>query len=83
VVVVFINAARVFVGYEDSSVLDVLNQLNKTGDIKILKHIQEIKAVVINVPDHRVDELKKLKNVRYVEEDKVAYAVTMQTHSGT
>ncbi len=30
---------------------------------------------MLNVPDHRVDELKKLKNVRYVEEDKVAYAV--------
>jgi subtilisin len=65
----------VVVGYEDSSALDVLSQLNKTGDIKMLKHIKEIKAVVLNVPDHRVDELKKLKNVRYVEEDKVAYAV--------
>jgi len=73
VVVVFINAARVVVGYEDSSALDVLSQLNKTGDIKMLKHIKEIKAVVLNVPDHRVDELKKL--FRYVEEDKVAYAV--------
>ena len=30
---------------------------------------------MFNVPDHRVDELKKLKNIRYVEEDKVAYAV--------
>ncbi len=39
----------------------------------MLKHIKEIKAVVLNVPDHRVDELKKL--FRYVEEDKVAYAV--------
>ena len=73
VVVVFINAARVVVGYEDSSALDVLSQLNKTGDIKMLKHIKEIKAVVLHVPDHRVDELKKL--FRYVEEDKVAYAV--------
>ena len=73
VVVVFINAARVVVGYEDSSALDVLSQLNKTGDIKMLKHIKEIKAVVLHVPDHRVDELKNL--FRYVEEDKVAYAV--------
>ncbi len=35
VVVVFINAARVVVGYEDSSALDVLSQLNKTSDIKM------------------------------------------------
>jgi subtilisin len=41
-----------------------------------LKHIREIKVVVLQVPDHKVDELKgKLKNVRYVEEDKVAYAM--------
>jgi subtilisin len=57
-VVVFINAARVVVGYEDSSALDVLSQLNKTGDIKMLKHIKEIKAVVLHVPDIEVDELK-------------------------
>jgi subtilisin len=80
VVVVFINAARVVVGYEDSSALEVLSQLNKTGDIKMLKHIKEIKAVVLHVPDHKVDELKKLKNVRYVEEDKVAYAVGFGDH---
>jgi hypothetical protein len=41
VVVVFINAARVIVGYEDSSALDVLSQLNKTGDIKMLKYINK------------------------------------------
>ncbi len=50
VVVVFINAARVVVGYEDSSALDVLSQLNKTGNIKMLKHIKEIKAVVPQRP---------------------------------
>jgi hypothetical protein len=47
----------VVVGYEDSSALDVLSQLNKTGDIKMLKYIKkEIKAVVLHVPDHKVDE---------------------------
>jgi len=70
----------VVVGYEDSSALEILNQLNKTGDIKMLKHIKEIKAVVLHVPGHKVDELKKRvgeleKLFRYVEEDKVAYAV--------
>lgn len=40
---------------------------------------------MLQVPDHKVDELKgKLKNVRYVEEDKVAYAMgIIQTCSGT
>jgi len=78
VVVVFINTARVVVGYEDSSALEVLSHLNKTGDIKMLKHIKEIKAVVLHVPDHKVNELKQRvgeleKLFRYVEE--VAYAV--------
>jgi subtilisin len=47
-----------------------------------LKHIREIKAVVLQVLDHKVDELKgKLKNVRYVEEDKVAYAMGFGDYS--
>ena len=37
---------------------------------------------MLQVPDHKVDKLKgKLKNVRYVEEDKVAYAVGFGDHS--
>jgi hypothetical protein len=78
----FLNAARIVVGYEDASALNGLSQLNKTGEIKALKHIREIKAVVLQVPDHKVDELKgKLKNVRYVEEDKVAYAMGFGDYS--
>jgi subtilisin len=42
VVVVFRNAAMVVVGYEDFSALEVLSQLNKTGEVKMLKHIKEI-----------------------------------------
>ena len=37
---------------------------------------------MLQVPNHKVDELKgKLKNVRYVEEDKVAYAVSFGDYS--
>jgi subtilisin len=50
------RTARVVVGYGDSSALEVLSQLNKTGDIKMLKYIKEIKVVVFHVPDHKVDE---------------------------
>jgi len=79
---VFLNAARIVVGYEDSSALNALSQLNNTGEIKALKHIREIRAVVLHIPDHKVDALKdKLKNVRYVEEDKVAYAVGFGDYS--
>ncbi len=56
VVVVFINAARVVVGYEDTSAMRFLSQLNKISDIKMLKYIKKIKAVVLHVPDHKVDE---------------------------
>jgi subtilisin family serine protease len=78
----FLNAARIVVGYEDVSALNVLSQLNNTGEIKALKHIREIKAVVLQVPDHKVDELKgKLKNIRYVEEDEVAYAMGFGDYS--
>jgi subtilisin len=59
VVVVFINAARMVVGCEDSSALEVLSQLKQNRRCKMLKHIKEIKAVVLHVPDHKVDELKK------------------------
>ncbi|MEM1598041.1 MAG: S8 family peptidase [Pyrobaculum sp.] len=72
---VFINAARVVVGYDDPRALDELKKLNKTGDIAVLKHIKEIKAVVLNVPDHKLDKIKRLNYTRYVEEDGVAYAV--------
>lgn len=72
---VFINAARVVVGYDDARALDELKKLNKTGDIAVLKHIKEIKAVVLNVPDHKLDKIKRLNYTRYVEEDGVAYAV--------
>lgn len=42
----------------------------------MFKHLKEIGAVVLNVPDHEVQELKgKLKNARYVEEDGVASAL--------
>ncbi len=58
VVVVFINAARMVVGYEDSSALDVLSQLNKTGNIKMLKYIKEIKAVV---PQHSRPQGRRVK----------------------
>lgn len=64
------------VGYEDPISLGALGELNKTGDIKMLKHIKEIKAVVLNLPDSKLGELKeKLKGVRYIEEDKVAWAI--------
>ena len=47
-----------------------------------MKHIREIKAVVLQGPNHKVDELKgKLKNVRYVEEDKVAYVMGFGDYS--
>ncbi|WP_245521984.1 S8 family serine peptidase [Pyrobaculum neutrophilum] len=73
--VIFTQATRVVIGYEDPSSLTDLQALNKTGDIKMLKHIKEIRAVVVNVPDHKVGVLKdKLKGVRYVEEDKIAWA---------
>ncbi|MEZ0319274.1 MAG: S8 family peptidase [Pyrobaculum sp.] len=70
---VFINAVRVVVGYDDPQALDELKKLNKTGDIAVLKHIKEIKAVVLKVPE--LGHIKKLNHTRYVEEDAVAYAV--------
>ncbi|MGC9130272.1 MAG: S8 family peptidase [Pyrobaculum sp.] len=73
---VFAHAARIVVGYVDAPPTKELAELNKTGEVKMLKHLKEIKAVVLNVPDHKVKELRdKLKNARYVEEDGVARAV--------
>jgi len=81
VLVAVLHAARVVVGYGDVSALNVLSQLNKTGDIKMLKHIKEIRAVVLNVPDNKVGVLKMVKGVRYVEEDKVARAVGFSNYA--
>ena len=70
--VMYIQAARVVVGYADLP--PDMAHVNATGDVKVLKHLKEIKALVLHVPDHKVGELKKLKGVKYVEEDKVAKA---------
>jgi hypothetical protein len=71
----FLTAARIVVGYEDDSALNGLSQLNNTGEVKASKHIREIKAVMLQFLNLKVDELKgKLKNVKYVEEDKMAHA---------
>ena len=48
--------------------------INATCDVKVLKHLKEMKALVLNIPDHKVGELKKLKGIKYVEEDKMAKA---------
>ncbi|AAL63859.1 aerolysin, part 1, authentic frameshift [Pyrobaculum aerophilum str. IM2] len=73
--VAFLQAARIVVGYVDSPPTEALKELNKTGDIKIIKHLKEIKAIVLNIPDNKTEKLKeKLKGVRYIEEDGVAYA---------
>ncbi|MEM3835749.1 S8 family peptidase [Pyrobaculum sp.] len=70
--VVYIQAARVVVGYADAP--PDMAHINATGDVKVLKHLKEIKALVLNIPDHKVGELKKLKGIKYVEEDKIAKA---------
>lgn len=78
-----LEAARVVVGYSDlDSFSKDLKELNKTGKIRMLKHIAEIKAVVLQLPDGKVDELsKRLRGVRYIEEDKIAYAASFSTYS--
>lgn len=77
--VIFIDAARVVVGYENFK--KGLRDLNTTGGITLVKHIAEVKAVVLKVPDHKVSDLSKKLNVRYVKEDKIAYVTSFSTYS--
>ncbi|MEM1924635.1 MAG: hypothetical protein QXH44_06105 [Pyrobaculum sp.] len=77
--VIFIDAARVVVGYENFK--KGLRDLNTTGGITLVKHIAEVKAVVLKVPDHKVSDSSKKLNVRYVKEDKIAYVTSFSTYS--
>lgn len=72
------KVVRVVVGYEDEG---VIGKLATTPGIDIIKILQALRAVVLLTPLDKLDSIKSLEGVRYVEEDGVARALEISAYS--
>jgi subtilisin family serine protease len=72
------KVVRVVVGYEDEG---VIGKLTTIPGIAIIKILRDLRAAVLLTPTDKLDLIKSLKGVRYVEEDGVAKALEISASS--
>jgi subtilisin len=72
------KVVRVVVGYEDEG---VIGELATIPGIAIIKILRDLRAAVLLTPMDKLDLIKSLEGVRYVEEDGVAKALEISASS--
>jgi subtilisin len=72
------KVVRVVVGYEDEG---VIGELATIPGIAIIKILRDLRVAVLLTPMDKLDLIKSLEGVRYVEEDGVAKALEISASS--
>ena len=72
------SIVRIVVGYENES---VVGKLVAIPDVALIKVIPDLRVAVLRAPLDKLNLIKSLEGVRYVEEDRVAEALEISTAS--
>jgi subtilisin len=72
------SIVRIVVGYENES---VVGKLVAIPDVALLKVIPDLRVAVLRAPLDKLNLIKSLEGVRYVEEDGVAKALEISAYS--